>query len=37
MKRKIILTVIAAMMITMTGCGKKPSESQAEPTTQSTQ
>lgn len=22
MKRKIILTVIAAMMITMTGCGK---------------
>ena len=36
MKRKIILTVIAAMMI-MTGCGKKPSESQAEPTTKSTQ
>ena len=23
MKRKIILTVIAAMMITMTGCGEK--------------
>ena len=37
MKRKIILTVIAAMMITMAGCGKKPSESQAEPTTKSTQ
>ena len=33
MKRKII----SAMMITMTGCGKKPSESQAEPTTKSTQ
>ena len=37
MKRKIILTVIAAMMITMAGCGKKPSDSQAEPTTKSTQ
>lgn len=37
MKRKIILTVIATMMITMAGCGKKPSDSQAEPTTKSTQ
>lgn len=37
MKRKIILTVIAAMMITMAGCGKKPSDSQAESTTKSTQ
>ena len=37
MRRQIILTVIAEMMITMTGCGKKPSESQAEPATKSTQ
>lgn len=37
MKRKIILTVIATMMITMAGCGKKPSDLQAEPTTKSTQ
>ena len=37
MKRKIILTVIAAMMITMTGCGKKPSDSQAESSMKPTQ